>query len=124
MPYGLKVGIIVAIAIGFTVGLVGADHRILNAMGFATPCEGAGCKHGDPLRTLVILGVAAVTIAFLAIRPTLKKFLAGLVVIAIGIGFFACTKPGARMLKTLRLITASPAAMAVDDNKKPPTRLR
>jgi hypothetical protein len=102
MPYGLKVGIIVAIAIGFTVGLVGADHRILNAMA----CEGAGCKHGDPLRTLVILGGAAAAVAFLAIRPTLKKFLAGVVIIAIGIGFFAYTKPGAGMLKTLRLTTA------------------
>ena len=105
MPYGLKVGIIVAIAIGFTVGLVGADHRILNAMGFTTACEGAGCKHGDLLRTLVILGGAAAAVAFLAIRPTLKKFLAGGVIIAIGIGFFAYTKPGARMLKTLRLTT-------------------
>lgn len=106
MPYGLKVGIFVAIAIGFTVGLVGADHQLLNAMGFATACEGAGCKHGDPLRTLVILGAAAGTVAFLAIRPALKKFMATVVIIAIGIGFFAYTKPGARVLKNLGLTTA------------------
>jgi hypothetical protein len=93
MPYGLKVGIIVAIVIGFAVGFVGADQRILRAVGFATACEGAGCK-GDPVRTLVILGVAVVTVGFLAIRPTLKKLLVTLVVIAMGIGFFAYTKPG------------------------------
>ena len=105
MPNGLKVGIIVAIVIGFTVGFVGADHRILKAMGFATHCGDAGCKQGDLLRTAVILGVAAATLGFLVIRPTLKKFMAALVVVAIGIGFFAYTKPGVRVLKNLRLTT-------------------
>ena len=73
MPNSLRVGILVAIAIGFAVGLVGPDHRILKAVGFATTCEGAGCKHGDTLRTLVILGVAAITLGFLAIRPRLES---------------------------------------------------
>lgn len=93
-PSGLKVGIIVAISIGFTVIFVGPDHRILKAMGFATAREVSGCKQGDPLRTLVILGVAAVTIGFPAIRPGLKKSMAA--VVAIGIGFFAYTKRQAR----------------------------
>ena len=106
MPYGLKVGIIVAIVIGFAVGFIGPDHQILRAVGFETACGGAGCKQGDPLRTVVILGVAVFAIGFLAVRPTLKKLLVPLVVVAVGIGFFAYTKPGARMLKSLRLTTA------------------
>jgi len=36
MPNGLKVGIIVAIVIGFSVGFTSPGHRILNTMGFAT----------------------------------------------------------------------------------------
>jgi uncharacterized membrane protein YccC len=36
MPNGLRVGIVVAIVIGFTVGLTSPGHRILNTMGFAT----------------------------------------------------------------------------------------
>jgi hypothetical protein len=106
MPFGLKVGIVVAIIIGFLVGFVGPDHRVLSAMGFATTCGSVGCRHGDPLRTLVVLGAAVATFAFLAIRPTLIKFLAALVVITIGVGFFTYTKPGARMLKSLRPTTA------------------
>jgi hypothetical protein len=117
MPNSLKVGIIAAIMIGFTVGLVGPDHRILKAIGFATGCEGVGCKQSDPMRTVVILGVAAVALSFLAIRPGLKKFLAAVVVIAISIGFFAYTKPGARMLKNLGLSAACASRDSCDDNK-------
>jgi hypothetical protein len=106
MPYGLKVGIIVAIVIGFAVGFVGPDHRILTALGFATGCEGTSCKQGDPMRTVVIFGVAVATLCFLVVRPTLKKLLVTLVVIAIGIGFFAYTKPGSRVVKKLGLTTA------------------
>jgi hypothetical protein len=36
MPNSLKVGIIVAIVIGFTVGFTSPGYRILKTMGFAT----------------------------------------------------------------------------------------
>jgi hypothetical protein len=36
MPYGLKVGIMAAIVIGFTVGFTSPGYRILKTMGFAT----------------------------------------------------------------------------------------
>jgi hypothetical protein len=111
MSYALKIGILVAVVIGFTVGFIGPDNGIFK-FSFATGCEGTGCKHGDPVRTAAILGAAVVALGFLALKPTLKKLMAALVVIAIGIGFFAYTKPGARVLKSLRQTTACASSNA------------